>query len=55
MSRPRMRRHWYHISIWYCPICGKDDTIRERRYGRKPKTWEKTHEFREVWDYCDAL
>jgi hypothetical protein len=47
--------YWYHISSYYCPICGRDDTFRERRYTPRPDRWEDRHEFKEVYDYCDAL
>ena len=49
------RRHWYFITVDYCPICGRDYTFRERRYGRRPKRWASRHSRQEVWDYCDAL
>jgi hypothetical protein len=51
----KRRKHWYFISIWYCPICSKTETYRERRYGHKPKKRAKTHEYNEVYDYCNAL
>jgi hypothetical protein len=40
-----MRRHWYFVSIWTCVICGRTRVTRERRYGSKPKTWARTHEY----------
>lgn len=46
---------WYFISIWVCPLCGRGEEIRERRPGPKPKNYRKRFEYREVWDYCDAL
>ncbi len=46
---------WYFIYSNYCPICGRTDEWRERRYGPKPDKWEDRHQFSEVYDYCDAL
>jgi hypothetical protein len=48
-------RYWYFISIRYCPICGRDDTTRERRYDPRPDDPSARRDFKEVWDYCDAL
>jgi len=40
--------------VHYCPVCGRDDTYKERVYDEeKPKEWEKRFTFKEVWDYCD--
>ncbi len=44
----RRRRHWYFISYFGCPVCGSGRTYRERRYGRKPKSYWKRHEQVEV-------
>ncbi len=46
-----MKRHWYFISVFYCPLCGREREYRERRYGRKPKT--TTRKFIQDWDGCD--
>ncbi len=31
-----MREHWYRIHIGECVICGRDESFRERIYGKKP-------------------
>ena len=48
-------RYWCFISIRYCPICGRDDTTRERRYDPRPDDPSARRDFKEAWDYCDAL
>lgn len=59
MDRPDSEQalvpHWYFISTWECPICGRSKTYRERQYTPRPEAWEDRHEYREVWDYCDAF
>jgi hypothetical protein len=30
------RRHWYKLYWGECPVCGRDQSHRERVYGRKP-------------------
>ena len=46
--------YWYKTTVYYCPLCGRDDTYKERVYDEeKPKEWEKRFTFKEVWDYCD--
>lgn len=32
----RVRKHWYRLHIGECPVCGRDQSYRERVYGRKP-------------------
>lgn len=44
--------HWYFISTWACPICGRENTIRERRYDERPEKPEDRHEYVEHWDGC---
>ena len=48
----RRRKHWYYVTSFYCPLCGRVDTYRERRYTRRPKRWENRHCLTESWDYC---
>ena len=45
-------KYWYFISVEYCPVCGRDDTWRERRYSPRPEKWEDRHSFKEVYDWC---
>ena len=47
-----MRKHWYYVSIVYCPVCGRDNTYKERRFGRRPKRWQNRHSYEEVYDGC---
>lgn len=51
----RHRKHWYFITVFYCPVCARDTTYRERRYGRRPKKREDRGKFIEAYDWCDAL
>jgi len=34
------RRHWYRLHLGECPLCGRDQSWRERVYGPKPKRWK---------------
>ena len=47
------KTYWYKKTVYYCPVCGRDDTYKERRFDEKPEEWEKRFTFKEVWDYCD--
>lgn len=40
-------KYWYKTTVHYCPICGSDETFRERVY-QKPDKWE----WHEYYDYC---
>lgn len=47
------RRHWYEVTIYYCPLCGKVQKYRTRVYGKRPaKRDHRVHE-REQYDHCD--
>lgn len=47
-------RYWYYISVDYCPVCGSEDTTRERVYGPRPEKWEDRHEMMEYYDWCEG-
>lgn len=40
----RKRKYWYKLYIGECPVCGRDQSYRERVYGRKPKDPAKRYE-----------
>jgi hypothetical protein len=42
------QKYWYQTTIYCCPVCGHEDSYKERVY-QKPK--QKTM-FIEVYDYC---
>ena len=48
------RRYWYYVHTDYCPVCGKDDTARERIYGPRPEAREDRSSFHETYDWCDS-
>ncbi len=50
-----MTRHWYFITIHYCPQCGSSDESRERRHTPRPEKWEDRHATFDTWDYCGVL
>ena len=49
----KKQKYWYKTTVYYCPLCGRDDTYKERQFNEKPEEWEKRFTFKEVWDYCD--
>jgi len=44
MKKKRKRKYWYDITIRECVLCGDGETLRERKYGRKP-AWQKRRHF----------
>ena len=54
-KRHSLPPHWYFFTIRYCPICGHDDTTRERRFDPRPDDLSARRDVKEVWDYCDAF
>lgn len=55
IKRQPLKPHWYYITVHYCPLCGREETFRERRFDPRPEDWKDRHEFLERWDYCGAL
>lgn len=51
-TKQRTKAHWYFITVFYCPLCGHERTYRERRYGRRPKSYAARHRMIEDWDGC---
>lgn len=48
------KRCWYFISYIECPVCGKEEEFRERRFGPRPEAYEDRHDFRQIiYDHCD--
>jgi len=48
----RLFKYWYMITIYTCPVCGAEEVIRTRVYGKKPKNYNKTHEHIDRYDHC---
>lgn len=45
--------YWYYITETYCPVCGKEETTKERRYEPRPKDRQDRGE---VYDqYCGCM
>ena len=49
------KKYWYKTTIYYCPICCRENVYKERQYTEKPKEYEKRVKIIEVWDYCGAF
>jgi hypothetical protein len=48
----KRRPHWYFITYYECPVCGRGQELRERRYGQKPDRWWDRHEYVDDYDHC---
>ena len=47
--------YWYFIRIVECPVCGRDEEYRERRYTPRPDDANERHSYEQHYDWCDAL
>ncbi len=48
-------KHWYRLYIGECPVCGRDQSYRERVYGERPEDLKDRiiHlSDSETYDYC---
>ena len=50
----KVKEHWYKVFMYYCPVCGDGETLRERVYGDKPKELSKRYQTKEYYDYCNG-
>lgn len=51
---PIRKKYWYHTTIYECPVCGKSETIRERRFTPKPKVHTNRYKYVTSYDWCDV-
>jgi hypothetical protein len=51
----KKKKYWYRQYVGECPVCGKDQSWRERVYGTKPKDLTKVYiqlSDVETYDHC---
>jgi hypothetical protein len=54
-KRKPHKEHWYKIYIGECPVCGRDQSYRERVYGSKPEKREERYFYLPdnfTYDHC---
>lgn len=44
--------YWYFYYFRECPVCGRDDSYKERRYTEKPKEKKNRAKFDQYYDFC---
>ena len=47
------KKYWIFKTVYYCPLCGKEKVYRERRYTKKPESFNKRQDWNEKYDYCE--
>jgi len=48
-----MKNHYlYKTTIYYCPVCGKETSYKERQYTSKPEK-DRRIVRKEQYDYCE--
>lgn len=47
------KKYWIFKTTYYCPLCGSEKIYRERRYTKKPKSFNKRQDWSEQYDYCN--
>jgi hypothetical protein len=53
--KKKTRKWWIFTTTYYCPLCGRESSYRERRYTKKPLQFLRRSKIVEAWDYCGAL
>lgn len=54
-TQERKVTYWYKQYITECPVCGREDSWKERQYTIKPKNSNLRYFFEQVYDWCDSL
>ena len=49
------KKYWYKYYYYYCPVCGRENVYKERRYTPKPENYEDRHKVEECYDWCNAF
>ena len=49
----KKKRYWYFFTVSECPVCGRGETVKERRYTKKPTSSGKRYSFETDYDWCD--
>lgn len=52
MKGHKHKPHWYMMFVEECPVCGRIDEWRERRYTQKPASPGDRHSYQQVYDKC---
>jgi len=45
-------KYWYSFNIVECPVCGRTDKYKERRYSKRPKHKVDRYNYRQEYCYC---
>lgn len=45
--------HWYEVFVHECPVCGRGETFRERRYTPKPSDPKDRYHWSAHYDWCN--
>lgn len=48
------KKYWYLFNIVECPLCGKMDKYKERKYSKRPENKADRYFYEQVYDYCDG-
>jgi len=48
----KIKKHWYYITTFCCPMCGKEHVYRERKYTIKPPAASKRRTYHDRYDGC---
>ncbi len=54
-KKRKHKKHWYRQYMGSCPVCGRNESYRERVYGKKPKDKKKCYVWLsdfETYDNC---
>ena len=47
------KNYWYLSQVIECPVCGRVDEFKERRYTEKPKDKKDRYNYKQEYCYCE--
>jgi len=46
------KKYWYLFNIIECPVCGRIDKYKERKYCERPSNKSSRYHYRQEYCYC---
>ena len=48
-------KYWYKITVYWCPVCGREEVNRERQYTPRPENRADRYFVKQVYDWCNEV
>ena len=52
-EKEKKPKYWIASYTIICPLCGSENTCKNREYSKRPNDWNERNEIVETYDYCN--